>query len=184
MTIWNELSNAMRSLILRGVVEAVDDTGPEQCVDVQLHYGQQRSRVPVLQPFGLSSFAPLDGAIVHVLQTGNDPSDSVAFPPANPSAARMGGLSEGETVVYDSAGQRLYFSAGQLIRVDAAKEMTVAIAGQTVLDVTTSGVAITGSLTVTGPINAQGDVTAGTVSLQNHVHGGVQSGGAKTSAPQ
>lgn len=36
----------------------------------------------------------------------------------------------------------------------------------------------------TGQINAEGDVTAGDISLQTHVHGGVQSGPSTTGGPQ
>lgn len=36
----------------------------------------------------------------------------------------------------------------------------------------------------TGSIEATGDVKAGAISLQGHVHGGVQSGGSKTTTPE
>ncbi|MFT9220631.1 baseplate assembly protein [Gluconobacter oxydans] len=39
-------------------------------------------------------------------------------------------------------------------------------------------------LNVNGPIKATGDVQAGSVSLESHVHGGIQSGGSKTGAPE
>ena len=38
--------------------------------------------------------------------------------------------------------------------------------------------------TFTGDINASGDVTAGGISLQTHVHGGIQPGGSDTGAPK
>ena len=38
--------------------------------------------------------------------------------------------------------------------------------------------------TFTGDINASGDVTAGSISLQTHVHGGIQPGGSDTGAPK
>ena len=38
-------------------------------------------------------------------------------------------------------------------------------------------------LSVTGPITATGDVKAGSISLQGHVHGGVQSGSSNTGLP-
>lgn len=174
----HELHNALRGLVLRGVIAAVDDGGPEQKVDVQLHYGQMRTGVPVLHPFGLSSVPPLDGAIVHVVQTGADPSDLVAFPVANPAAARLGGLSPGETVLYDAAGQKLYFQKGTIVRIDAGSELRVGIAGKTVLDVTASGVTIAGDLVVTG------DVKAGTVSLRQHVHPGVRAGSDISAPPK
>lgn len=42
----------------------------------------------------------------------------------------------------------------------------------------------TGNATMTGSLTTQGDVKAGNISLQNHVHGGVQPGGGTTGAPQ
>ena len=37
---------------------------------------------------------------------------------------------------------------------------------------------------LTGDLKVEGDVTAGGISLQNHIHGGVQTGGSATSKPQ
>jgi len=45
-------------------------------------------------------------------------------------------------------------------------------------------IAITGKMTSTGGLNSQGDVIAGGVSLETHVHGGVESGGSSTGGPQ
>lgn len=41
-----------------------------------------------------------------------------------------------------------------------------------------------GNMTIAGTIHANGDVTAGNISLQNHTHGGVQSGGSDTEKPK
>lgn len=45
------------------------------------------------------------------------------------------------------------------------------------------GSTITGNFTLNGAMTATEDITAGTVSLQNHVHSGVQSGGGNTDKP-
>lgn len=45
-------------------------------------------------------------------------------------------------------------------------------------------VTIDGNVTVNGTVTASGDVTAGGISLENHLHGGVQSGGSMTGPPQ
>ena len=37
---------------------------------------------------------------------------------------------------------------------------------------------------VTGPVAASGDVTAGNISLEKHIHGGVQGGSSTTSTPE
>ncbi|MBS9422293.1 phage baseplate assembly protein V [Photorhabdus caribbeanensis] len=41
-----------------------------------------------------------------------------------------------------------------------------------------------GTATMQGPVTVSNDVTAGGISLKNHVHSGVQSGGSKTGGPQ
>ena len=52
------------------------------------------------------------------------------------------------------------------------------------ITVSASGVSIIGNVTVQGTITASGDIVGGGISLDNHVHGGVQSGGSTTSKPQ
>jgi phage baseplate assembly protein V len=46
-----------------------------------------------------------------------------------------------------------------------------------------AGLTINGDVTVNGKIDATGDVKAGTVSLQQHKHVGVQAGGAQSGVP-
>ncbi|ERT11311.1 phage baseplate assembly protein V [Photorhabdus temperata] len=41
-----------------------------------------------------------------------------------------------------------------------------------------------GTATMQGPVAVNNDLTAGGISLMNHTHGGVQSGGSKTGGPQ
>lgn len=185
-----DLYHTIRSQILRGVVKALDDSGPEQTLALKTHAGQERTAIPVHYPFGFGAHTPLDGAVTHVLQNGSDPSDLVALPPSNPGTARMGGLQEGETVLYDSAGQRVLLTAGQSIDIDATHALVVKIAGTPIMMVTEAGVQINGTLTVTGEttiqsdVHATGDITAGSVSLQQHLHDGVQPGNNKTGKAQ
>ena len=173
-----DLYHTIRGQVLRAVVKLLDDSGPEQHVSVVAHAGQQRTSVPVHYPYGFSSHVPLDGAVTHVIQNGGDPSDLFAMPPSNPAAARMGGLKEGETVLYDDAGQRVHLRNGQIVEIDAAQKMVVKVAGNPVLTVTTDGVQVNGKITATGDVIGDG------VSLKSHVHGGVQAGSASTGHPE
>lgn len=43
---------------------------------------------------------------------------------------------------------------------------------------------ITGNITVSGYVDAEGDVTAGPISLQKHIHSGVKAGPSTTGKPQ
>ena len=60
--------------------------------------------------------------------------------------------------------------------------VTVVI-GSTQLIVNASGVTIDGNLQVNGKINSTNDIVAGTISLEHHVHSGVQSGTSNTGTP-
>ncbi|GAB6968405.1 hypothetical protein JCM25156A_32340 [Komagataeibacter kakiaceti JCM 25156] len=174
----------LRGLAVRAVVQAIDDTGANQLVTVTAHAGRTRSQVPVHQQFGLSSCAPVKGAVTPVVALGGDPSDLVALPPANPSLARAGGLDEGETVLYDSVGQQIYLQDGKIVRIIAATEMRVEIGGKTLLDITPQGATLNVDLKVNGTIAATGDIKAGDISVQEHLHNGVQVGTGETGAPQ
>jgi len=178
------LHMAIRSLIGRGVVSGIDDTGGDQTVDIDTHYGVSRSGVPVHHPFGLAAHAPHDGAVTHVVTNGGDPADLVALPPANPSVARMGNLAEGEACLYDALGQKVYLKDGRIVRIDCAAELQVAIAGTTVLDINAERIYTPLNIQTDGAITAKGDVTAGTVSLQKHVHTDVQIGSGESGPPQ
>ena len=52
------------------------------------------------------------------------------------------------------------------------------------IKITNNGIEVDGNLSVNGKITATGDIIAGTISLQNHTHSGVESGGSSTGKPQ
>lgn len=158
MTGEHDNAQKLRSLTRRAVVHAIDDSGSTQTVTAEAHAGYPRSCVPVHQQFGLASHAPVDGAVTHVVAVGGDEADLVAFPPANPSVAHMGGLAEGETILYDAVGQAVYLESGKLVRVQAHTEMMVEIGGKTVLDLTATLATLNVDLKVNGRIDATGDV--------------------------
>ena len=57
-------------------------------------------------------------------------------------------------------------------------------AGSPTMDLGGGTMRVIGNLYVDGDIEVTGDVTASGVSLVHHTHGGVQSGGSNTGAPQ
>ncbi|WP_215762862.1 phage baseplate assembly protein [Acetobacter sp. P1H12_c] len=182
-----DLYMSLRGLVSRAVVRDIDDTGSNQTVTLDTHYGRTRGKVPVHFPFGFSSHAPHDGAVTAVVAAGGDHADPIALPPSNPSAARMGNLPEGETVLYDAVGQKIYLVGGKVIRVDVVQQLDVRVAGQSILTVDKDGASLTGTLRVSKDIIAQGDMTAsGTVTGQQDVVGGGKSlkGHAHTSGKE
>lgn len=68
------------------------------------------------------------------------------------------------------------------VQIKGALTVTQAITGQGGMSI--SGGAGGAAATINGTLAATGDVTAGAVSLQHHVHGGVQGGSATTGGPQ
>jgi len=64
------------------------------------------------------------------------------------------------------------FADGAIVEYDrSASTMTIIVPGPV-------------NITATGNVNVAGDVVADGISLKNHVHGGVTSGGSTTSCPQ
>jgi phage baseplate assembly protein V len=68
------------------------------------------------------------------------------------------------------------------MQIKGALTVTQAITGQGGMSI--SGGSGGAAATINGALAATGDVTAGAVSLQHHVHGGVQGGSSTTGGPQ
>jgi phage baseplate assembly protein V len=77
------------------------------------------------------------------------------------------------------------YSDGAVIEYDRASHHLQAVlpGGATVQLTSPGGIAITGDITLTGTLTASVDVIANGISLHNHLHGGVQAGGAQTGVP-
>jgi phage baseplate assembly protein gpV len=60
----------------------------------------------------------------------------------------------------------------------------ITIENSTQVDITSPTINLNGDVNVSQTLDAGTDVTTGSISLKNHVHGGVQSGGSLTSGPQ
>jgi phage baseplate assembly protein V len=87
------------------------------------------------------------------------------------------------------SGSGLKFNADGSVELTAHTNLTATVGGDLIANITGKMTAtasefdLTGPLKVTGPITATQDITAGSISLQNHVHGGVQAGSANTATP-
>jgi phage baseplate assembly protein gpV len=85
--------------------------------------------------------------------------DAVSLPPS--SAATGMPVQSGEVAAFGPNGSFIHL-AGDTIFLNAGT------------------ISITGTVMVNGTIHATGDVTAGMISMEQHVHGGVQTGGGDT----
>ncbi len=161
----HEAIQDLRGASMRGLVQAVHDTGEVQTVDVITHDGMLRSAIEVFQFYGFATCAPAVGSVVQLVAIGGDPGDLVALPPICP-AARFGGLLPDEVVIYDAGGQRVALRQGGVVQIMA----------QATLQITAPAVVITGNVTLDGTLTATGDVIAGGKSLETHVHPDAQGG--------
>lgn len=96
------------------------------------------------------------------------------------------------TNVNINAGNDITMTAGNNIAMSAANNLTMTanLIGSSATGITSSitgggggTVSIDGPVETTSTIDSNGDITAGTVSLQNHVHSGVQAGGSNSGPP-
>lgn len=81
---------------------------------------------------------------------------------------------------------RRTYRDGAVIEYDSIAKRLLAVlpAGGQAQLTAPGGVTILGDVAITGTVTVSEDVLAAGISLVNHVHGGVQSGPAKTGAPQ
>ena len=95
--------------------------------------------------------------------------DCDAFPPIGDDARELIRFADGAVIAYDP---------------DAHKLEAVLPAGATVSIVAPGGVTIDADVRITGDLIVDKDVVAGTVSLRDHLHQGVQAGGSVSGKPQ
>lgn len=99
---------------------------------------------------------------------------SDAFPAPDNRAIDLIKFSDGAVISYDAAAHALS------VTLPAGGTVELVADGGTSI---TGDIAITGNVDVTGTVTASDDVVGGGISLNSHIHGGVQSGGSNTSTP-
>jgi phage baseplate assembly protein V len=102
------------------------------------------------------------------------PFSKVDPPPVNDPDKRHIAFSDGTFIEYDRSTHTLFLDAKGPINIVTSNQVTISAE---------AGVNVVGDLTVSGSISADGDVTAGGISLRSHVHSGVQSGPSNTDPP-
>jgi phage gp45-like len=168
-----ETAGDFRGATVLGVVQAVNDAGQAQTVDVKTHEGIVRAGIEVLQPFGFAGAPPAVGAICLLLAVGGDPGHMVALPVAAPGG-RYGGQAAGEATMYGSDGTRVSIRQGSTVEVWAATQVILH----------TPLATITGNLVVDGDISdaggAHGTLAEFRTAYDEHKHPDVQPGGSST----
>lgn len=190
----------------RGRVTYTDDSGPVQKMQVRLSGLETSDGRLRMSEFGFSSNPP-DGSDVLTLHISGDRGAGTVFA-TNHQQSRPTGLLAGESKLYSQDGKYVYMTAsggivveakGQPVTINDASNVTVNCSG--IFKVVAPGgvqfqtptVTVTGVLnienqagatnasTMTGSFEVSGDVIAGSVSTQNHIHSA--SGGSGNGGP-
>ena len=134
-------------MIRRFLKHLLDATTPTNLLQVESLAGEVHNDVEELQPYGLASNTPPEVNEGLALFVNNNPDHGVcvgwfdrSFRPAN--------LLAGEVIVYDKTGSTILLKSNGNIEITPSS----------------------GILKLNGQLQATGDVTAGTISLQNHGH--------------
>lgn len=157
------MGRRLAQLVNRAVLQAVNDAGGLQEVQVQALADELLDRVERFQQYGLTT-VPLPGAEGLLLSVGGSRSNAVIIA-VDDRRYRLQGLKGGEVALYTDQGDFIHLKRGNVI---AVKTTTLEV------DAVQSN--------FSGDIFAAGDVCAGNVFLRGHVHP-ENDGGGPTGAP-
>lgn len=186
MSQMRDIFHTIRGLCARAVVRATDDGGETQTASARIYSGVDRTGIEVVQPFGIAS-RPRPGGVMVVLAVGGDQGDLVGLPVADP-ADRMGGLEEGETVIYGADGSRVHISAEGKISAVGQTEIELRIEDTTLTMTADEIVSQVGGTRLT-QTDAGWEFEGGTIKHNgksiddSHIHGGITIGPDNTDVP-
>ena len=189
--------------IRQAYLSLVDDDSSEY-PRTQATYNGKASSVVRMSPYGLCT-SPPEGSLCVLLSSQNQ--ESVKFALIDDMPRRFRDLKEGEVVLYNyMSGSYAYFKESGDIEVVCKNnaditvdgDLTANIAGELKASAGSSAeieaptITLTGDVVVTGtisgpggsPLNADNDITIGSIQLGTHVHGGVQTGSGTSGGPQ
>lgn len=201
-------------VLARGTVSAADGSKKMRTVQVRLLADEVRDDLEHVEPYGFTSEPLDDAQPeAFAAFFGGDRSHGIVFCVAD-RRFRLKCLKPGEVALYDDVGQKIHLtrdgievetpgwlratvsgaatikaasvqidSPSTTITGDVKIEKSLAVVGQIT---GTGGLAVSGGAgaTVDGTMKTTGDVVAGGISLQTHVHSGVQGGSGTTGGPQ
>lgn len=170
------LSNAVRNMIARGVLETVSDQRGVQVLGLSLLDGERKDNVERFQNYGFSS-VPVGEAEAIVIFPGGDRSSGVIIA-MDERGSRMTGLLPGEVGMYSNSGNSVILHADGLIEITSpnkiailatedvtvvAKRMQVDVEEDVLINAKTAVVNTEESVTVNAKtdvtVNADGNVT-------------------------
>lgn len=184
----------LSDLLTRGVVTATNGAKKMRELVIELFAGETRGEIEHMEPYGFTS-EPKSGAECAAIFPNGDRSHGIVVVVAD-RRYRPTDLKTGEVAIFDDQGQIVILKR-EGIEVKTSGYLKAEVGGETTLksggnvNVTAPLTQINGNLTVTGAITGRGglaisggsgasvegslkttgDVQAGSISLQNHVHG-------------
>lgn len=185
-----ELARLLENLLRYGVVDSVDHAA-KRCrvrtgalLTAPLPWLVQRAGD------ARTAWAPSAGEQVLVLCPGGDPARGVvlagiysdAYPaPDGADTANVTIYPDGARIDYDPEAHQLTATLPEGGKATLTASGGVQVTGDTTI---TGTLHVTSDVTVDTKVTAAADVVGGGISLKNHKHGGVQTGGSLTGAPQ
>ncbi len=195
-------------LVSRAVVSLVNDSLKLQGVQLQVLADETLDGVERFQEYGFTS-VPLAGAEAILMCVGGN-RDHPLIVAIDDRRYRKKDMQPGEVALYTDEGDVIHFKRGRTIEITAGTKVKVTapdveVIAATKVTVTSPLVTMSGELQVTGKITGTnglaisggagaqvtgnitatgGNITADGIGLKTHVHGGVQTGGGTTGAPQ
>lgn len=154
-------------MVSRAIINLIDDANEIQMAQVSMLDGEIQDDAEVFGQFGFASNPP-NGSEAIVVSVGGVRSHGVILGISD-RQYRIKNLGKGFAAIYDQFGN-------QIILGDEKMTFTAV----TKIEVNAPETDWLGNINLTGNLDASGDVKAGAISLKNHKHGNVQSGGAKT----
>lgn len=193
------LRRRMATLIGRCILAAVQSGPGCQTVTVKIMADEEMGGVEYLEPYGFTS-VPHPGAEGVVLNVNGQRAACVAIALGN-RQYRLRGLQSGEVALFTDEGDKIVLERGRKIHVVTetfvveAKTMQgnmerISLTASQGTSIQTPSFSLGGvegadcTSTFTGSLSTTGDMIAETVSVQGHVHTGVQAGGDLTGTPQ
>jgi phage baseplate assembly protein V len=147
------VANRLRNLVVRAVVNSVDDSGKWQRAQIEASDGETLSGVPVFQPYGFSSNAPVaaggDGPEALVVRIGGRPDNSVIIAIGD-RRYRLPNLAAEEVAMYDAQGS--------IVKCQSNGDINLKPGSGTVT--------VTGDVVVSGNVTASGDLISQTGNVQ------------------
>ena len=156
----DDLVQALRGMILRGVAHNVDDSGGIQVADIETAEGVVRAAVHVLQMPGLACNPGVDGIMAVVLAPGGDQGEPLVLLTA--TGAGMGGVPQGGAILYAlDGGAMVKVLPGGELWVQAKAKVTVeapevAAVATTKASITAPEIDLVGTVKITGLLQVNG----------------------------